>query len=102
MEKEKKRINLPVEIDDDGQFGIDEDRLDESLHRRIEELARERTYEKVSAIRMVVATILGFFLFGIISLLLLRGGFLLAAGIICAVLFNIGNITRWIENEEKP
>lgn len=97
MEKER-RIRIPVEVDDEG-FTIDEKRLDESLHRRIDELANEKVAKKKSGLRVTMASILSLFVLGMIVILALRGAVILSFILILAVIFNAGGVAAWIEGK---
>lgn len=98
MEKEK-RLRVPVEVDDDG-FSIDETRLDESLHRRIDELAEQKVSERQSGLRITIAAVIGIFLLGLIAVLAMRGAFLFAFILVLAGMLNLSGIVKWIEGKE--
>ena len=100
MERERKKIRLPVEVDDDG-FSIDEERLDESLHRRVDELAEQKLVERRSGLRITIASILGIFAVGIIAVLVMRGALLFAVILILAGMFNVDSIVNWIEGKRE-
>jgi hypothetical protein len=98
MEKERK-VRIPVEVDDDG-FMINEDRLDESLHRRIDELANEKVAKSSTHLRTTLAALLSLFVLGMIVILALRGAVILSFILILAVLFNAGGVAAWIEGKK--
>lgn len=100
MERERKRFKVPVEVDDDG-FSIDEERLDESLQRRIDELADEKVSEGKTGLRVTIASVLGLFFLGLITVLAMRGAMLLAFILVLAGMFNVGSVVDWIEGKDE-
>jgi hypothetical protein len=102
MERErKKKFRVPVEVDDEHGFSIDEERLDESLHRRIDELADEKVTESKSSLRVTIASVLGLFFLGVVAVLAMRGAVLLAFILILAGMFNVGSVVNWIEGKNE-
>ena len=102
MEREQKRVRLPVEVDDDG-FSIDERRLDESLNRRIDELAKEKVAKGKTSLIVTISFVLGVVFLGLVAVLVMRGALLLASIMVLASMFNISGIVNWIEgkNDDK-
>ena len=99
MEREQKRVRLPVEVDDDG-FSIDEQRLDESLNRRIDELAKEKVSKGKTSLRVTISFVLGVVFLGLVAVLVMRGALLLASIMVLASMFNISGIVNWIEGKD--
>ena len=100
MERERKRFRLPVEVDDDG-FSIDEERLDESLKDRIDELAKEKVKKQKTGLRLFLGSVLGIFLMGSITVLAMRGAMLLAFILIVVLIANAGSFVKWIEGSNE-
>lgn len=95
-EKNKKRLKLPVELDESGEFGIDPERLDASIHERINQIAEEKT--PGSNHRLTISMVIGIFLMFLVALLFLRGLAILGVVLLVAAIFNVGNVVKWIES----
>ena len=100
MEQEKGKLRLPVEVDDDG-FTIDESRLDESLTRRIEELANQKVSDRNQKRREVVAIAASLCVMGVSIGLLFTKAFILGVAFLMIFIMELGNVVKWVEGNEK-
>ena len=99
MERERRKFKLPVEVDEDG-FAIDEKRLDESLHRRMDEIAEQKVEESRSGLRMFMASILAIFVVGAIIVFAMRGALIFSFILVLAIIFNASGLANWIEGKD--
>ncbi len=93
--KEKQKIRIPVEVDDDG-FSIDESRLDEALHKRIDILSDKELTHKRTNLRLFLASVLFISTIGVITTLIVYGATLTAVALIFMALVYSSDVAKWI------
>lgn len=98
--EQNRKIRLPVEVDDDG-FTIDEQRLDESLNRRIEELAKQRFTNRNQKRREIIALSVSLCVLIICIGLCFTQAYLMGVALFAIFAMEIKGIVKWIEYEER-
>jgi hypothetical protein len=95
------RLKIPVEVDDEDGFTIDESRLDTSLRRHIDELAEVKNEEKAKTRnqnrreKIAYASII--MVMAVIVISMLKGAYPIGGTLLILFAIFVGDVIAWVE-----